>query len=149
MTFTCKNYVSWVMWSQNMFLTFKYGHGRFLLLRPNSHRVLKLHSNLTPRSSLSRNSNGRPASKEISHLLWNPEVHYHIHKSSPLVHVVRRLNAIHTHRIWLRTIFILSSYLDLPSGLPSSGFPTKMCAYLMSPVCAAWPACLIPLDFIP
>jgi hypothetical protein len=36
------------------------------------------------------------ASQEISRLLWNREVHYHVHNSLPLVRTLRQLSPVHT-----------------------------------------------------
>jgi len=69
------------------------------------------------------------ASQEIPRILWNPKVHYHIHKCPPPVPIRSQLDTVHTppHSTSWRSILILSSHLSLglPTGLFPSGFPTK------------------------
>ena len=94
-------------------------------------------------------------SQEIPHILWNPKVHYHIHKWPPPVLILSQLDPVHTptshHPTSWRSILILSSHqrLGLPSVLLSSGFPTKtLYTPLLSPIRATCPANLIILYFI-
>ena len=91
-------------------------------------------------------------SQEIPRILWNPKVHYHIHKSPLLVPFLSQLNSVHTSPYptsW-RSISILSSHLclGLPSGLLPSGFPTKtLYMLLLSPIHVTCSAHLI-LNFV-
>jgi hypothetical protein len=36
------------------------------------------------------------ASQEILRLLWDPKVHYSVHRNPPLVHLLSRMNPLHT-----------------------------------------------------
>ena len=73
-------------------------------------------------------ANRSSAGQEIPHISWNPNVHYGIHNSPPPAAMLSQINPLHAphHTLW-RSSSILSSHLHLglPSGLFSSGFPTK------------------------
>jgi hypothetical protein len=63
------------------------------------------------------------ASQEIPCVLWNPKVHYRIHKSPPPVPILSHINPVHAPH---PTILFSHLRLGLPSGLLPSGLPTKI-----------------------
>ena len=90
--------------------------------------------------------------QEIPRMLWNPKVHYRVHKCLPPVPILSQFDPVHAPTLtFLISILIFSSHLRLgfPSGLFASGFPTKtLCAPLFSPTCSTCPTHLILLGFI-
>jgi len=92
------------------------------------------------------------ASQEIPCILWNPNVHYRIHKCPPPIPILSQLDSVHTptSTFW-RSILILSSHLrlGLPSGLFPSGLPAiTVYKTLLSHIRATCPAHLILLYLI-
>jgi hypothetical protein len=63
-----------------------------------------------------------------SSILWNPKVHYHIHKSSPTVLILSQNDPVNTNPTYLykRDLNVIHQpKFGLPRGLFSSGFPTN------------------------
>jgi hypothetical protein len=82
------------------------------------------------------------ATQELPSILWNPKVHYRVHKIPPPVPILSQINPIHT-------IPFVHLRLGLPSGLLPSGFPTNILyTFLFSPIRATCPIHLIFLDLI-
>ena len=102
------------------------------------------------KQSPSWEANRFAASQEIPRILWNPKVHYCIHRCPPPVPSwASSIQSKPPHSTSWRSILILSSHLGLPSGLFPPGFPTKtLVTPLVSPIRATCPAYRILPDFI-
>jgi hypothetical protein len=64
---------------------------------------------------------------ELTSILRNQTVHYRVHKSPPMVHILSQINQVHTILSYLSTIHLNNFHhlhLGLPSGLFPTGFPT-------------------------
>jgi hypothetical protein len=93
------------------------------------------------------------SSQEIPRILWNPEVHYRVHKRLPLVPIPSQMNPVHTFPPYFSQVhsnIILPLCLGLPSGLFPSDFRTKILyGFLIVLVRATCIAHLILLDLLP
>jgi hypothetical protein len=66
--------------------------------------------------------------KKYPAFLWNPKIHYHVHTSPPLDHILNQLNPVRPIDPYLPKVHlnvILHLRLGLLSGLLPSGLPTK------------------------
>jgi hypothetical protein len=90
------------------------------------------------------------ATQELPSILWNPKLHYHVHKSPPIVPILSQINPVHTIPSYLRSILILSTHLrlGLPSGLFPSASPTNILYGFFSPIRSTCHAHLILLHLI-
>jgi hypothetical protein len=57
------------------------------------------------------------ATEELTSVLWNPKVHYHIHKNLLLLPILSQINPVHTTPISLNKILL--NIIHPPTSWPS------------------------------
>jgi len=94
-------------------------------------------------------ANNHSPNKDIPYLLWNPNIHYHVHKNPPPISILSQMNPVYIFQSYFPNIHsdTILSFVPRSSVFPP-GFHTKILyAFLICPMCAT---CLthIILDLI-
>jgi hypothetical protein len=97
-------------------------------------------------------ANSDLATQEFPEILWNPEIHYRVHKSPPLVPILSQSNTVHSipSYLSLRFILVLSpTYVEvfLMASFLWLSHQNPICIPLL-PMGATRPARLILYDLV-
>jgi hypothetical protein len=116
-------------------------------------RILIVHEGLTNSVEMSPSweATSYAATQEFPNSLWNPKVHYSVHKSPSLVPILSQINPVHTTPSHIPKIHfnIIHPPTSWHSSLFPSGFPTKIQhAFILSSIRAICCANVILLDLI-
>jgi hypothetical protein len=71
--------------------------------------------------SPSSEANRFAASQEFPRILWNPKVHYRIHKCPPPVSILSQLNPVHTHFLCLHPLTLKCVEVSEENRNPTRG----------------------------